>query len=156
AVTFNSAGAQTVTASSGAFTRTSNACAVSATGPGPAVTCALSNLPGSVAPGQAFSAHVKLLDSASQVATGYLGTVAFTSSDGAAALPGGYDFTGTDSGAHQFSGTFNTAGSKTITVSDSTASVSATSGAVTVSAPASGTQLVYTDPAAGGKVRLVK
>ena len=254
-VTLATAGSQTVSVTSGALSATSGACLVSAaSGGGAATTCALSNLPATVASGTAFTAHVKLLTATGATATGYTGTLAYTSTDGAATLPassafgagdagqrdvtvtlrtagaqsltatdgsitctasstvtatgpalakfafsglaatatagtavtftvtaqdsggatlGGYrgqvsfsstdaaaqlpaaySFTAGDAGAHLFSATFGTAGSQTLTVADG--SVTKTSAAVTVSAAAAGTQLVYTDPAAGGKVRLVK
>src|SRR5206468_623304 len=52
--------------------------------------------------------------------TGYTGTVHFSSSDGAALLPGDYTFTAGDGGVHTFKGglTFKTAGSQALTVQD--------------------------------------
>ena len=45
---------------------------------------------------------VTALDAFGNIATGYTGTVHFTSTDGAAALPGNYTFTGGDAGVHTF------------------------------------------------------
>jgi hypothetical protein len=52
------------------------------------------------------------------VATGYSGTVHFTSSDGAANLPANYTFTGADAGTHTFTVTLRTAGGQTVTATD--------------------------------------
>jgi hypothetical protein len=54
------------------------------------------------------------------VATGYTGTVQFTSSDGLATLPVNYTFTGADAGTHTFPGglTLRTGGTQTVTATD--------------------------------------
>jgi hypothetical protein len=67
--------------------------------------------------------------------TGYAGTVAFSSSDPQAVLPGPYSFTGAggDAGSHDFSVTFRTAGPQTLTVYEVTGpSMTGTSDPVTV------------------------
>jgi hypothetical protein len=51
-------------------------------------------------------------------AAGYTGTVAFSSSDPLAVLPDPYTFLGSDQGAHVFTATLNTAGSQTLTATD--------------------------------------
>jgi hypothetical protein len=56
--------------------------------------------------------------------TGYTGTVAFSSSDAAAVLPGGYTFVPADNGSKSFTVTFNTAGLQSITVTDAANSLS--------------------------------
>ena len=64
---------------------------------------------------------VTVKDPYGNVATGYRGTVRFTSSDSAAVLPGNYTFTAGDAGVHVFSATLKTASSSTsITVTDTT------------------------------------
>jgi hypothetical protein len=68
--------------------------------------------------GQPFNLTVTALDAFNNVATGYRGTVHFTSSDGAAKLPGDYRFVALDKGTHTFQVTLNTVGSQTITVTD--------------------------------------
>jgi len=66
--------------------------------------------------------------------TSYRGTIAFTSNDPHAALPGNYTFTVGDVGVHSFTVTFLTAGDKTITATDTvTSAISGTSAAVSVS-----------------------
>ena len=52
------------------------------------------------------------------MATGYTGTVHFTSSDAQAGLPANYTFTGGDAGTHVFSVTLKTAGTQSITATD--------------------------------------
>jgi hypothetical protein len=74
--------------------------------------------PKSVRHGTAFSVTVTLLDAYGNVATGYLGTIHFTSSDSSAVLPANYTFTATDAGVHTFSVTLNTAGTDTLTATD--------------------------------------
>jgi hypothetical protein len=61
------------------------------------------------------------LDPYGNVATGYTGTVHFSSSDNLPILPGNYLFTsgpGLDNGVHTFAVTLNTTGSQSLTVTD--------------------------------------
>ena len=67
---------------------------------------------------QAFNVTVTALDAYGNTATGYAGTVHFTSSDGAATLPPDAMLA---SGVGIFSAVFNTAGSRTITATDNLA-----------------------------------
>jgi hypothetical protein len=76
--------------------------------------------PTSVTAGVPFNVTVTALDAYGNVAVGYIGTVHFTSTDNAAVLPTDYTFQSTDKGKHTFSVTLNTAGSETITVTDTT------------------------------------
>jgi sugar lactone lactonase YvrE len=85
--------------------------------------------PAGATAGSAFSFTIRALDAFGNQATGYTGTVHFSSSDPHAALPADYTFTAADGGKHVFSATLTTAGSQTLTVSD------------TGSAGVSGTQL---------------
>jgi hypothetical protein len=57
-------------------------------------------------------------DPAYNLATGYRGTVHFTSTDPSATLPSDYTFTAGDNGAHAFSIAMQTAGEQTITMTD--------------------------------------
>jgi hypothetical protein len=52
------------------------------------------------------------------VATGYTGTVHFSSSDSKAVLPVNYTFTAGDAGQHTFAVTFDTTGLQSLTVKD--------------------------------------
>src|SRR5262249_33339570 len=58
-------------------------------------------------------------DAYGNVATGYQGAIAFSSSDTQAALPAAYTFTAADAGVHTFSMTFKSSGGQSITVQDS-------------------------------------
>jgi hypothetical protein len=61
---------------------------------------------------------VSALDHFGNVATGYTGTVHFASSDPQAVLPADYTFTAADAGSHTFTATLNTAGTQTVSVTD--------------------------------------
>jgi hypothetical protein len=62
---------------------------------------------------------VTLYDVYGNIATGYLGTIHFTSSDPSAVLPADYTFTTADAGKHTtFSATLKTTGTRSITATD--------------------------------------
>ena len=85
--------------------------------------------------GAPFAATVTAKDVYGNVATGYLGTVHFTSSDPAASLPLDYSFVGGDAGSHTFAAgaTLRTAGTQTIAAADTiVGSISGTSGSLGV------------------------
>jgi hypothetical protein len=68
------------------------------------------------------------------VATGYLGTVAFTSSDGKAKLPANYAFTAANAGVVTLQATLNTVGAQSLTATDTrTKSITGTDGSIQVS-----------------------
>ena len=87
--------------------------------------------------GTAFNFTVRAIDVSNNTATGYTGTVHFTSTDGAATLPADYTFTtgaGADNGVHTFSATLRTVGSQTITATDTVSGTITGSATVTVNA----------------------
>ncbi len=91
--------------------------------PGAAQSLVLQNIPPTVAGvSQAFT--VTAFDQFGNVATGYRGTLDFTSSDPQAALPAPYTFTAADNGQHTFNVTLKTAGTQSIALSDGTLAVS--------------------------------
>ena len=57
-----------------------------------------------------FDVTVTAYDNYGNVATGYTGTITFTSSDPYAALPGAYTFQASDAGTQSFSVTLGTGG----------------------------------------------
>jgi predicted outer membrane repeat protein len=61
---------------------------------------------------------VTALDQYGNIATGYRGTIAFSSSDLKATLPANYPFVASDNGVHPFQATLGAAGSQTLRVSD--------------------------------------
>ena len=78
--------------------------------------------------GAPFSITVTAQSASNGTATGYTGTVHFTSSDGQAVLPANYTFTAADAGVHTFTGVaLKTAGSQTVTATDTaTATIAGT------------------------------
>ena len=133
-VTLRTAGSQGITASDGSSSATAQVTVTPA---------AASQLVISISPtatvGSPLTFTVTARDPYGNVATGYAGTVSFTSTDGQAVLPAGYTFTtgaGADDGAHTFTVTFNTVGTQTVTATDSGNSLSVTSGSVQVSSTA--------------------
>src|SRR5439155_320630 len=139
--TLRTAGNQTITATdttSSTLTGTSNSILVSAA----AASHFAVSAPASAAAGSAISFTVTAQDSFNNTATGYTGTVHFSSSDPKAILPANYTFTGGDAGIHVFSGTLKTAGSQSITATDTvTGSISGTQAGITVN-PATTNHLV--------------
>jgi hypothetical protein len=61
---------------------------------------------------------VTVRDSIGQVATGYTGTVSFSSSDVRAGLPASYTFTAADAGVRTFTATLRAAGTQSTSVRD--------------------------------------
>jgi len=100
--------------------------------------------------GTAVAATVRAQDSFGNGVTNYAGTIAFASSDAAAVKPANVTLNGTESGTANVSVTFNTVGPQTLTATDTVASSATGTGLQTVHG------LVYTDPASGGKVRLIR
>jgi hypothetical protein len=83
--------------------------------------------------GDTINVTVTAQDSSLVTDTGYLGTVTFASSDGQAVLPLDYTFTAGDSGVHVFAVTLKTAGSQTVTATDTTtSSITGVSGPISV------------------------
>jgi streptogramin lyase len=88
--------------------------------------------PATAGAGTAFNLTVTAKDKYGNVATGYRGTVHFTSTDPAAALPADYPFTSADGGVHTFAVTLNTLGNQSVTVTDSANGLKATTPAIAV------------------------
>src|SRR5262249_41026009 len=112
--TLKTAGSQTITAadtSNASITGTSGA----VTGTAAAATHFLVSAPSSATAGSDFSFTVTAQDAFNNTDTGYAGTVSFTSTDGQAVLPGDSTLT---NGTGTFSATLKTAGSQTITATD--------------------------------------
>ncbi len=100
--------------------------------PGPATHFVVS-APGSATAGTPVTVSVTAKDAFGNTATGYLGTVHFTSTDGSATLPGNYGFVSGDNGVNTFPVTFKTAGSQTVTATDTlTGTINGTTGGVGV------------------------
>jgi len=78
----------------------------------------VSGFPNPDTAGTAGNFTVTAYDPYGNVATGYAGTVHFTSTDPQASLPLNYLFTAADAGKHTFSATLKTAGTQSITATD--------------------------------------
>jgi hypothetical protein len=146
-VTLATAGNQPVNVTDGSRNATA-AVTVSAAG----VASLTLTAPASVTAGINFNATVTARDAFNNVATGYTGTVHFTSSDGAAVLPGDYTFGAGDAGTAALPVQLRTAGSRTLTVVDTgNGALTATATTTVVSnAPA---QLVFIQQPGNGTVR---
>ena len=83
-----------------------------------ATTLVVSGFPTPTTAGVAHNVTVTAKDAFGNTATGYLGTVHFTSSDGAAVLPANYTFVAGDNGTHALSVTLKTVGTRSITATD--------------------------------------
>jgi hypothetical protein len=100
-------------------------------------TLSLTGFPGNDTAGAAANFTVTARDAFGNVATGYTGTVHFTSSDPQASLPANYTFTAADAGTHTFSATLKTAGSQSLSTTDvATSGFSATQTGIQVAAAA--------------------
>ncbi len=74
-------------------------------------------------PGQPVTITVTALDPFNNPATGYRGTVHFTSSDAQAVLPADYTFTAADNGVHTFRVVLWTAGRQAVNVADTVTAI---------------------------------
>ena len=105
--------------------------------PGTATSLEVSGFPPTTTAGVTHGFTVVARDAFNNIATGYTGTVTFTSSDAAATLPSDYTFTGADAGVQIFSAALRTAGTQSITATDTvTASITGTQTAIVVGAAA--------------------
>ena len=144
-LTLKTAGAVSITATDSSPGVTPGVVSSLVVVPGAAASLVVSNPKGtstSIA-GVAQGLTVTLLDAFGNVATGYTGTVNFSSNDPQAALPASYLFTSADAGVHTFSATLKTVGNRSITVSDATAP-SLTSTTQTQVTPAAATSFAVT------------
>jgi hypothetical protein len=104
-----------------------------AVSPGAAALIVL-NAPSTVTAGTAFAFAVGLEDAYGNVATGYTGTIHFSSSDPQASLPADYSFTAADAGIATFTGVLDTAGNQALTVSDNFDGLTASLGVLVLGA----------------------
>jgi hypothetical protein len=135
-VILKKAGTRTVTVNDTAFTFLTGKKSVTVS----AATASHLSLsgPSSATVGSPFTITVTALDPYNNVATSYLGTIHFTSSDTQVVLPADYTFVAADSGKHTFTNgvTLNTAGTQTVTAADTQTSSIKGKKSITVSAPA--------------------
>jgi hypothetical protein len=113
--------------------------------PAAASSFSVRGFPSPVTAGVAGSFSVTAVDPIGNTATGYSGTVHFTSSDAKAVLPANYTFQASDQGAHIFSATLKTAGTQSITAKDTSAGFSGSDTGITVN-PAAAGKFIITAP----------
>lgn len=120
-VTLKSAGTQSITATDTAIPWIGGSLTGIVVRPAAASTLALSGLRSPELAGTAGLLTVTARDAYGNTATGYRGTVHFTSSDARAVLPADYTFTEADNGVHVFHVTLRTAGTWAVTATDKAA-----------------------------------
>jgi hypothetical protein len=130
AVTLVTAGSQTVTATD-ALSRSITGSATVTVSPAVAVRLAVAGFPSPVAAGISGTFTVMAEDAYGNTATGYAGTVTFSSSDGAALLPPDSTLT---NGTGTFTATLETTGTQSLTATDTLKpSISGTQSGIVVS-----------------------
>ena len=90
--------------------------------------------PSNATAGSSFTTTLTAKDAFGNTATGYTGTVHFTSTDGQAVLPSDYAFVAGDAGVHAFTIALKTSGSRSVTATDAATASIAGSASVNVSA----------------------
>jgi hypothetical protein len=135
AITPATAGSQTVTATDAADASITGTVTLDVT-PAAAATHSRVLARREAATGAATDVVVIALDASNRPVRNYAGTVHLTSTGGTAVLPADYTFAATDQGVYAFTVTFNTAGSQTLTATDTAASAVTGSVTVTVGAAA--------------------
>ncbi len=134
-VTFKTAGAQSLTFADTFYTALTATESITVT-PAAAASVQIAGFPATTA-GVAQTFTVTLRDAFGNIASGYTGTVAFSSSDPIASLPASYTFTAADAGVHTFTAALKRAGTQSITVTDTAVpALTATEGGIVVSAAA--------------------
>ena len=147
--TLVTAGSQTITATDKATSSITGQATVSVNAAS-ASSVTLEQLSASSSPNAAFSVTVTAKDAYGNTATGYTGTVHFTTSDRGSGvhLPADYTFASSDKGSHTFTNgvTLVNVGSQTVTVTDKANSSLKATATVTVQAPQSATHLSIRAP----------
>ncbi len=142
-VTLDTAGTQSIAATdttTSSITGTESNIVVN---PAAAKTLSIAGFPTTDTAGAANTVSVIAFDAYGNVATGYTGTLALSSSDGHVVLPADYTFISTDAGKHSFSVTLETAGTQSITATDTlTTSLTASEDGIAVQAAAARTLAV--------------
>src|SRR5262249_39178314 len=134
ATTLKTAGAQSLTATDTVSSSITGSATVTVSAAAASIFTV--SAPSTVGGGIPFNVTVTAKDTFGNTATGYTGTVHFTSSDGQAVLPANYTFVAGDNGAHTFTTTtLKTPGLQAVTATDTITSSITGSANVTVSSP---------------------
>jgi hypothetical protein len=150
--TLKTVGSQSITATDNVTSTIKGTQSGITVNPAAASTLVVSGYASPTIAGVSHSFTVTAKDAFGNTATGYLGTVHFTSSDGAAVLPADYGFLAGDGGAHSFSATLKTSGVQSITTANTTTSTKKTHHSITVNSAAASTLVVsaYPTPTTAG------
>jgi hypothetical protein len=150
--TLNTAGTQSLTATDTVTPSITGTQAGIVVNPAAGNTLTLTGFPSPATAGVAAAFTVTVRDAQGNLATGYQGTVHFTSSDSQAALPADYTFTSADNGVHTFSATLKTAGTQALTATDTASSISSTQAGIVVNPAAANIFIVagFPSPTAAG------
>jgi hypothetical protein len=119
--TLKTAGTQSLTATDAGASVTGTQSGI-VVNPAAATTLVVAGYPSPVTAGTSNGFTLTAKDAFGNTATGYAGSVHFTSSDAQATLPSNYAFTPADNGAHAFNATLNTAGAQSLTATDTVTS----------------------------------
>ena len=112
----------------------------------PAVAFTITGFPSSTTAGTVETITVTARDANGNVAPSYRGTISFTSTDRQAVLPASYTFTNVNQGVHTFAATLKTAGTQSITATDtSTGSITGSESGITIT-PAAASQFIMNAP----------
>ena len=137
-VSLKTAGTRTVTATDTVTPSITGSQSAIVVTPAAATTLSVSGLASPRTAGAAGSVTVTARDAYGNTAAGYHGKVHFSSTDPAAVLPADYTFTAGDSGVHVFSVILNTAGTQSVTATDTvTSSIKGSQTGIVVAPPAS-------------------
>jgi fibronectin type 3 domain-containing protein len=139
-VTFETTGAQSVSASDASNSSITGSAGTTVES---SETFLFSGLPANATAGSTFTVTVTATTSLGGIDATYSGTVQFASSDAAALLPSNYTFVASDDGVHTFSITLKTAGTQSVTVSDTTDTNRLPAHFAESVAPGDTTQLVF-------------
>jgi hypothetical protein len=143
--TLKTAGTQSITATDTATASDTGSQAGITVNPAAASTLRVSGFPSSTTAGVAGTFTVTAIDAFGNTATGYRGTVHFTSSDAKAVLPTNYTFRASDHGVHSFLATLKTAGTQSLTAKDTSAGLRGSDTGITVN-PAAAKKFIITAP----------
>ncbi|GEM_PF-1132412 len=126
----------TVAATNTVGTGAQSSASIAVTPSPPAASLVISDsASGIIGPGTPITLTVTAKDSNNDTATGYVGTVHFTSTDPNAQLPADYTFTPGDLGSHTFNVTIWAPGQETVNAADAANGLSVTTPAISLGIP---------------------
>jgi hypothetical protein len=131
-ITLKTAGSQSITATDTARPTVTGMLSGISVSPAAASRFIISGLSTTATAGVSQTGKITVEDAYGNLATGYTGTIQFTSSDPRAILPSNYTFRTADEGVHNFTVTFATAGPQSLTFKDNTSGTTASQSGITV------------------------